>query len=422
MTKIAPYATPQFLDDDGNPLAGGKLYTYEAGTSTPKATYTDSTGNTANANPVVLDSNGRADIWLDTGSYKFTLNTSADVLVKTVDNIVGESVNVFGNTVNSISSSESVGSANKGYLYECTAALTLSLLDVATAGEGFVFGIKNTSGSDVTIDPDGAETINGNATQAVATGTSVLVVCDGTGWKTVFSNDFNVTALSSETIALVDEIAFGDVSDSSQNKKGTVQGIINAIPDSDETTKGLVEKATTAEMTAGTADKFPDAARVAAHVTANAGVEIQRVTAVKTDSFSSASYDAWTDITDMSVDITPSSADNDVRIQVNMMASKAGESVTYYRILRDATPIQVGDSAGSRIQATAAVYNAVGNDNIHPVTIDITDSPASTSEITYKIQFYTDSDQTFYVNRSGSDTNSTAAVRVVSTITASEVR
>lgn len=76
----------QFFDDDGAPLAGGKLYAYEAGTSTPKDTYTTAAGTIANANPVVLDASGRATIFLS-GSYKFTLTDSADVEIETTDNV-----------------------------------------------------------------------------------------------------------------------------------------------------------------------------------------------------------------------------------------------------------------------------------------------------------------------------------------------
>lgn len=75
-----------FTDDDGQPLAGGKLYTYEAGTTTPKATYTAEDGLTPNANPVVLDASGRATLFLS-GSYKFRLTTYADVLVEETDNV-----------------------------------------------------------------------------------------------------------------------------------------------------------------------------------------------------------------------------------------------------------------------------------------------------------------------------------------------
>lgn len=84
----------QFFDSNGNPLSGGKLYSYDAGTTTPKATYTTSAGNVAHTNPIVLDSAGRipsgGEIWITNGdSYKFVLNTSADVLIATWDNILG---------------------------------------------------------------------------------------------------------------------------------------------------------------------------------------------------------------------------------------------------------------------------------------------------------------------------------------------
>lgn len=81
-----PCPKVQFFTDTGLPLSGGLVYTYMPGTTTPKATYTDSTGVTANANPVVLDSAGRASIWLS-GYYRIDVYTSAGVLVYSVDNV-----------------------------------------------------------------------------------------------------------------------------------------------------------------------------------------------------------------------------------------------------------------------------------------------------------------------------------------------
>ena len=83
----------QFLTSAGIPMVGGKLYSYAAGTTTPTATYTSSAGSSANTNPIILDTYGRANtgnVWLilDT-SYKFVLHTSADVPVATWDNITG---------------------------------------------------------------------------------------------------------------------------------------------------------------------------------------------------------------------------------------------------------------------------------------------------------------------------------------------
>ena len=80
----------QFFDNNGVPLAGGLIYTYAAGTTTPQATYTTSAGTVAHANPIVLDSAGRVpggEIWLLFANYKFVLQTSAAVLIATYDNI-----------------------------------------------------------------------------------------------------------------------------------------------------------------------------------------------------------------------------------------------------------------------------------------------------------------------------------------------
>lgn len=81
----------QFVDADGVPLSGGKIYTYSAGTTTPKASYTDAGAGTPNSNPVILDSSGRAVIFID-GSYRVDIYTSSDALVRSVDNITSYSV------------------------------------------------------------------------------------------------------------------------------------------------------------------------------------------------------------------------------------------------------------------------------------------------------------------------------------------
>ena len=87
-------AGAQFFDGNGNPLSGGKLYTYAAGTTTPQVTYTSSAGNVAWSNPIVLDASGRVsgsgEIWLVYAPYKFVLKDTNDVLIATYDNIRGQ--------------------------------------------------------------------------------------------------------------------------------------------------------------------------------------------------------------------------------------------------------------------------------------------------------------------------------------------
>jgi len=80
------------FDALGNILAGGQLFTYQAGSSTPLATYTTVNGTIANANPIILGADGKLpqEMWLLYGySYKFVLETANSVLVNTYDNVAG---------------------------------------------------------------------------------------------------------------------------------------------------------------------------------------------------------------------------------------------------------------------------------------------------------------------------------------------
>lgn len=86
--QLLPNIKQFYEDANGLPLAGGKLYSYQAGTTTLQSTYTDASGGTPNANPLVLDSNGQGEVWVDpTLSYKFALYDSNDVLQWTRDNV-----------------------------------------------------------------------------------------------------------------------------------------------------------------------------------------------------------------------------------------------------------------------------------------------------------------------------------------------
>lgn len=88
MAALSPLPKFQFFSTAGVPLSGGKLYSYEAGTTTPLATYTTEAGNVAHTNPVILDSRGEASVWLGSGGpYKLILKDSNDVEIWTVDNI-----------------------------------------------------------------------------------------------------------------------------------------------------------------------------------------------------------------------------------------------------------------------------------------------------------------------------------------------
>jgi hypothetical protein len=82
---IAPRA--QFFTSNGQPLAGGTIWTYQAGTTTPQAAYTDASGATAAANPIVLDAGGSASIWLGASAYKIVAQDVNGVQQWSVDNV-----------------------------------------------------------------------------------------------------------------------------------------------------------------------------------------------------------------------------------------------------------------------------------------------------------------------------------------------
>ena len=133
------------------------------------------------------------------------------------------------------------------------------------------------------------------------------------------------------------------------------------------------------------------------------GSILQVVQAVKTDTFS-ISTTTFTDVTGMSVSITPTSSTSKILVMVNGI-------VGYYtymaniRLLRNSTAIGLGDVAGSRPQTTTTVgtYAPTSTaDSYHmvPFTINYLDSPATTSAITYKIQLAGYSTNATYINRS----------------------
>tara|TARA_R110000803_G_scaffold61535_1_gene121390 strand:- start:2938 stop:4836 length:1899 start_codon:yes stop_codon:yes gene_type:complete len=148
----------QFFDNNGNPLAGGKLYTYSAGTTTPQTTFTNSLGTVLNSNPIILNSGGRvpSEIWLTDGlAYKFVLYTSADVLLGTWDNISG----INSNFVN-FTNSQEIQTATSGQTvftlatmeYQAgTNSLTVYVDGVNQYGPGALYAYVETNSTTITF-------------------------------------------------------------------------------------------------------------------------------------------------------------------------------------------------------------------------------------------------------------------------------
>jgi hypothetical protein len=143
----------QFFDNNGVPLAGGLLYSYAAGTTTPLATYTTSSGSTANSNPIVLDAAGRpaGEIWLTAVAYKLVLKTSTDVQLWVMDNITGlpsagsqnDLVATAGQTAFTVGFPYTVGNNSLSVLVNGSKQIvTLNYVETSTTVVTFVDGLN----------------------------------------------------------------------------------------------------------------------------------------------------------------------------------------------------------------------------------------------------------------------------------------
>lgn len=209
----------QWFDNNGNPLAGGLISTFLAGTTTPQATFTDVTGGTPNANPVVLDSAGRAQIWFGPASYKLVLKTSAGVTLMTIDNVT------LDNLAAAISS------------LSMTGALTMQQPVAATAlanQSSNVYSLQGTYWNGVTsaIDQWTFQNVIGAGTNPTST---LTISHTGTSGTVVL----NIPNPTFENVNITGALAVaGSASFQSQNGLATVnadqyasvQAAINALP------------------------------------------------------------------------------------------------------------------------------------------------------------------------------------------------
>lgn len=171
----------QFFDDNGVPLAGGKIYTYLSGTSTPATTYTSSSGATANTNPIVLDAAGRVaeEVWLtDDVQYRLVLQTALSVQIWLKDNISGF-LSSTGRPIVVPSSATPAQTAAGSLVWDTTS-------QVLTAGNG--------SGRVTFVDTTTAQTLTTKRVTprigTVTTGVTITPTSDN-------CDQYNVTALAS---------------------------------------------------------------------------------------------------------------------------------------------------------------------------------------------------------------------------------
>ena len=153
----------------------------------------------------------------------------------------------------------------------------------------------------------------------------------------------------------------------------------------------------------------------------SSGGVIQVKSVTKTDGDFNTNSTSYTDITGLSVSITPTRSDSKILILANVHGIGDSATQAYLRFMRDSTAICVGTDVGSRVAATmGSMYYDQQNDVNH-CSQTFLDSPSTTSSVTYKIQCRTQGSGIIYINRSATDANDSTSGRFASSLTVMEV-
>ena len=157
----------------------------------------------------------------------------------------------------------------------------------------------------------------------------------------------------------------------------------------------------------------------------SSGGVIQVKSVTKTDTYSKPSGTSFVDVTGLSVSITPTRSDSKILVLYDLCWGIADGHASM-RLMRDSTPIKIGDAASNRTRATGHWHQDNDGNDEYDITQHsgtFLDEPATTSSVTYKIQLGTphSSSYTVFVNRSGNDADVAWEGRTCSTITLMEV-
>jgi len=152
------------------------------------------------------------------------------------------------------------------------------------------------------------------------------------------------------------------------------------------------------------------------------GKVLQVLSTTKTDTFSlSGSTGNFSDITGLSVSITPSSASNKILIIAHSNISSAPGNRAGLRIVRDSTAICIGDANASRTRSTIGGQATGTSSEVDGLAFNFLDSPNTTSSTTYKIQLCGENGTTYYVNEAASTSTTGDQYTSTSTITVMEI-
>ena len=201
---VLPWIESRFFDANGNLLAGGYLYFYEAGTSTPKLVYQDSSLTIPHAQPVVLDANGRAKVYLEAGGYKVIVQDSLGVQQYSFDNV--EDVGLTWLSTWGVTLATGTLDETSGYqVIETDQLVTMDstgganpcvVILPASADRGLPLTIKNMGTVALAVTPQAGETIDGETgaytvpAAASPLFPSIHLVADGvSGWYILASHE-----------------------------------------------------------------------------------------------------------------------------------------------------------------------------------------------------------------------------------------
>ena len=170
---------------------------------------------------------------------------------------------------------------------------------------------------------------------------------------------------------------------------------------------------------------LPDTADGTILTTTNpkAGNIIQVVSVTKTDTFSTTSS-SFTDVTGLSVAITPTSTSSKIFITINVMAATDNSTQGYFEIFRtsDNTSVCIGaDGGGSRQRASFGPTYFNDTNDLKECGMSFLDSPNTTSAFNYKVRCKNQGSGNVYVGRSNSDGDAAHTGRYPCTITVMEV-
>lgn len=180
---------------------------------------------------------------------------------------------------------------------------------------------------------------------------------------------------------------------------------------------GLVANANLASSGSASSSTYLRGDRTWASLPALGNV-LQVIQTVKTDVFTFSGFTFQT-VTGLSASITPSSSTSKILITVSTYFGESAADASQIRLMRNSTPICVGDAAGNRVQTSGS--SGYESNSINSVVVNFLDSPATTSSVTYSIQA-TIWAGTGYLNRTGADGDTGAHPRTASTITLMEIR